>query len=114
MSAPAQARIYGEAGADILAGGEGDDALTGGASADQLSGGNGVDLALYDSATAAVTVNLATGTGTAGDAAGDSYSSIENAMGLPMATPSPAMPAPTRCGAWRATTRWSGVAGPMG
>ncbi len=72
--------LYGEAGADQLQGGDGDDYLTGGAGADALSGGNGTDIALYDAATAAVTVNLATG-GTGGDAAGDSYIGIENAMG---------------------------------
>lgn len=73
--------LYGEAGADTLTGGEGNDSLTGGAGADALSGGNGIDIALYDSATGAVTVNLATGAGTAGDAAGDTYNSIENVLG---------------------------------
>lgn len=73
--------LYGEAGADQLNGGDGDDYLTGGAGADALSGGNGTDIALYDATTATVTVNLGTGTGTAGDAAGDTYSGIENAMG---------------------------------
>lgn len=73
--------VYGEAGADVLNGGEGNDSLTGGAGADALSGGNGIDVAQYDAAAASVTVNLATGSGTAGDAAGDTYSSIENVLG---------------------------------
>jgi len=73
--------LYGEADADQLNGGDGDDYLTGGAGADALSGGNGTDIALYDEAVAAVTVNLATGTGAAGGAAGDTYSSIENVLG---------------------------------
>ncbi|WP_343717832.1 calcium-binding protein [Inquilinus sp.] len=72
--------LYGEAGADQLQGGDGDDYLTGGTGADVLNGGNGTDIALYDSATAAVTVNLVTG-GSAGDAAGDTYSGVENVMG---------------------------------
>ncbi|KGM31859.1 calcium-binding protein [Inquilinus limosus] len=72
--------LYGEAGADTLQGGDGDDCLTGGAGADALNGGNGTDIAMYDSATAAVTVNLATG-GSAGDATGDTYGGVENAMG---------------------------------
>lgn len=73
--------LYGEAGADALNGGEGNDSLTGGAGADTLSGGNGIDVAQYDAAAASVTVNLATGSGTAGDAAGDTYSSVENVLG---------------------------------
>ena len=73
--------LYGEAGADRLNGGDGDDYLTGGAGADALVGGNGTDIALYDAATAGVTVNLGTGKGSTGDATGDTYSGVENAMG---------------------------------
>ena len=72
--------LYGEAGNDVLKGGEGSDSLVGGAGADAMDGGNGSDLALYDAAAAAVSVNLATG-GTAGDAAGDSFSGVESVLG---------------------------------
>ncbi len=54
--------------------------LYGGAGADQLNGGAGFDLARYDSASAAVVVNLQTGINQ-GDAQGDVYTSIEAAVG---------------------------------
>lgn len=63
-------------GNDILNGAGGSDRLFGGAGADALNGGTGVDIAVYTDATSSVTVNLAT-SGTVGDAAGDTYSSIE-------------------------------------
>ncbi len=70
---------------DILNGGAGDDALTGGAGADALNGGGGVDTADYSvSATGAgVTINLnaVTGTGSGGDAEGDTLVSVENVIG---------------------------------
>jgi len=72
--------LYGEAGNDVLKGGEGSDSMVGGAGADAMDGGNGGDIALYDTAAAAVSVNLATG-GTAGDAAGDSFSGVESVLG---------------------------------
>ena len=69
--------IYGLAGDDSLTGGSGDDVLVGGAGADALSGGAGTDTADYSTSSAAVTVNLDTGSGTGGDAAGDTYVDIE-------------------------------------
>ncbi|MGR9211450.1 beta strand repeat-containing protein [Rhizobium leguminosarum] len=63
-------------GNDILTGGDGDDILIGGAGADQLIGGAGTDTASYANAAAAITLNLQTGVHT-GDAAGDTFSSIE-------------------------------------
>ncbi|MEP3888887.1 MAG: calcium-binding protein [Hellea sp.] len=68
--------LRGWGGNDILNGAGGNDRLFGGAGADALNGGTGVDIAVYTDATSAVTVNLAT-VGTVGDAAGDTYSSIE-------------------------------------
>jgi len=68
--------LRGEAGNDILNGQDNDDFLHGGVGADQLNGGNGVDTAVYLLATGAVTINLTTGTH-AGEAAGDSFTSIE-------------------------------------
>ena len=73
--------LSGAAGTDSLYGGDGDDTLQGGAGADALYGGAGSDTADYSSSTAAVNVNLSTGSGSGGEAAGDTYSSIENAAG---------------------------------
>jgi Ca2+-binding RTX toxin-like protein len=72
--------LDGAGGIDTLTGGDGDDILRGGAGADALIGGNGTDTADY-SGSAAVTINLATGTYTGGDAAGDTLSGIENVTG---------------------------------
>ena len=65
---------------DQLAGGDGNDTLNGGAGADFLDGGAGTDIADYSGASGAVIVNLAAG-GTGGEAAGDSYVSIETVNG---------------------------------
>jgi serralysin len=72
--------IAGRAGNDHLSGGDGNDLLDGGAGSDVLDGGAGVDTVTYESATSGVAVHLATH-GTAGDAAGDTYIAIENAIG---------------------------------
>ena len=68
--------LLGNAGNDQLFGDEGDDVLNGGTGADSLAGGLGRDWASYEGAAGAVGLNLATGTHT-GDAAGDTFSSIE-------------------------------------
>jgi Ca2+-binding RTX toxin-like protein len=78
--------LDGGAGNDRLLGGEGDDKLNGGAGADKLDGGNGSDWVYYSSSYwgdsgSGVTVNLATGVGSGGDAQGDTYFSIENVLG---------------------------------
>ncbi|SFG07888.1 Hemolysin-type calcium-binding repeat-containing protein [Novosphingobium sp. CF614] len=73
--------LSGRGGSDVLEGGMGDDFLGGGLGADQLIGGLGFDMASYGAADAAVSVNLATGRGTAGEAIGDSFSSIEGLIG---------------------------------
>ncbi len=57
------------------------DVLIGGAGADALSGGSGSDAASYQSATAAVTASLLTPSSNTGDAAGDTYTSIEYLYG---------------------------------
>ncbi len=62
-------------------GGTGDDTLIGGAGADTLDGGAGTDAADYSDSASAVTVNLQTGTGTGGDAQGDTLTNIENIVG---------------------------------
>ena len=73
--------LDGGTGADLLAGGIGNDTLMGGAGADYLSGGTGTDRAAYSSATRAVVVSLANPSINTGDAAGDTYNSIENLSG---------------------------------
>ena len=66
-------QLLGMDGNDTLNGGNGDDVLTGGLGADALSGGAGADSAAFSTAAG---VNLATGVHT-GEAAGDTFSSIE-------------------------------------
>jgi serralysin len=62
-------------------GGNGDDYLNGGAGADNLQGGSGYDWASYSSSMSGVTINLAAGTGTGGEAEGDTLAGIENING---------------------------------
>ncbi|MCR6500153.1 calcium-binding protein [Shinella sp. CPCC 101442] len=73
--------IFGLGGNDSLFGQDGNDTLIGGAGADALSGGNGSDRASYQTATAGVVASLTTPASNTGDAAGDTYSSIENLTG---------------------------------
>jgi Ca2+-binding RTX toxin-like protein len=72
--------ITGNAANNILNGGQGDDTLDGGTGNDIINGGTGNDTAAYTSATAAVTVNLTSGTA-AGGAGSDVLLSIENVVG---------------------------------
>jgi Ca2+-binding RTX toxin-like protein len=64
-----------------LAGEDGSDTLIGGAGADALHGGGGVDAASYAGSSAGVAVNLLTGVTSGGDAAGDTFTSIEDLIG---------------------------------
>ncbi|MGL4968060.1 MAG: beta strand repeat-containing protein [Inquilinus sp.] len=73
--------LAGNAGANMLAGGWGDDVLRGGAGADTLKGDIGTDAASYYTSTIGVTIDLAAGTASGGDAAGDVLTSIENISG---------------------------------
>ena len=82
--------LNGGDGADTLTGGLGDDNLNGDgdndtlaglAGADALDGGAGTDTATYAASSAGVTVSLLSGTGTGGDAAGDTLTAIENIIG---------------------------------
>ncbi len=92
--------LYGGAGNDTLVGGSGNDTLDGGSGDDNLDGGSGVDIltggagadvldggtggddtASYAGSGAGVSVSLATGSASGGDAAGDTLSNIENLIG---------------------------------
>ena len=73
--------VYGEAGNDKLDGGAGNDTLIGGAGADELIGGTGQDVAGYADSAAGVTIDLAAGTASGGDADGDKLTAIEGLIG---------------------------------
>jgi Ca2+-binding RTX toxin-like protein len=67
--------------ADRLDGGSGNDVLDGGEGADRLLGGAGCDTASYASAKTGVTADLGNAKLNTGDAAGDTYSHVENLAG---------------------------------
>ncbi|MGH6697285.1 beta strand repeat-containing protein [Sphingopyxis sp.] len=71
----------GGAGDDRIDGRGGDDLLVGGAGADMLIGGTGFDSADYSASGTAVTVDLALGTGSGGDAQGDRLQGVERLIG---------------------------------
>ena len=73
--------LRGSAFADTLAGDSGSNTLEGGAGADALYGGAGIDTASYAHSAAGVQVDLLSGAATGGDAAGDSFISIESLIG---------------------------------
>ena len=73
--------LSGDDDANVLSGGIGDDWLKGGGGADTLNGGTGNDTATYLNHGGGVTVSLASGTGTTGDALGDVLTDIENLYG---------------------------------
>jgi len=73
--------LFGEDGNDVLNGGDGNDELIGGAGADNLLGGPGSDAASYRDASSGVTADFEDRTTNTGEAAGDTYSSIENLIG---------------------------------
>lgn len=73
--------IKGNAGANTLDGKGGNDVLIGGLGADTLIGGAGNDTASYALATGAVTVNLSKASANTGEAAGDTFNSVENLLG---------------------------------
>ncbi len=66
---------------NALFGGNGNDTLIGGVGADVLNGGSGSDTASYETATSKVSASLRVGSGSVGDALGDTYISIENLTG---------------------------------
>ena len=83
-------RIEGRAGRDLIEGRDGDDTLlgetgndtlVGGAGADSIDGGDDADTADYRGSAAGVTVSLADGTASGGDATGDVLNGIEHLFG---------------------------------
>jgi Ca2+-binding RTX toxin-like protein len=73
--------IIGGAGNDTIHAGGGNDIIKGGGGADFIDGGAGRDVVSYDSSKSAVEIDLVTGTGKGGDAAGDTLISIEDIVG---------------------------------
>ena len=73
--------IRGSAFADTLIGDGGNNALHGGAGADTLDGGDGFDYASYRGSTIGLIASLANPLINTGDAAGDTYTSIEGLIG---------------------------------
>ncbi len=73
--------LWGGGGADTLDGGDGNDLLVGGSGADVLHGRSGTDTASYAGSGEGVVVSLRRGTGSFGDAEGDTLISIENLTG---------------------------------
>jgi len=73
--------LQGRAGNDYLLGYAGNDILIGGAGGDMLDGGAGTDTASYSDAASRVYVFMGDGGSWTGDAAGDTFTSIENLTG---------------------------------
>ncbi|MEZ5841016.1 MAG: cadherin domain-containing protein [Hyphomicrobiales bacterium] len=73
--------LSGTIGQDVMLGLAGNDTLVASAAADSLDGGDGIDTADYSASATGVTIDLASGTGSGGDAAGDTLTAIENVVG---------------------------------
>lgn len=74
-------RVTGNIGDDVLAAGSGDDIFYGGLGADSMFGTGGNDTVSYIKSDTKVTASLANPGINTGDAAGDTYGSIENLTG---------------------------------
>jgi len=74
-------QLFGESGNDTLNGGSGADILVGGEGADSLNGGGSTDRAQYTSSSSGLTADLQIVANNTGNAAGDTYTSIENLYG---------------------------------
>ncbi|XDA99949.1 M10 family metallopeptidase [Sulfitobacter sp. LCG007] len=74
-------KLFGGKGADLLKGAAGYDQISGGKGGDRMFGGNGTDTLDYSGSQQGVTVNLGSGRGFRGDAAGDRFSGFERVEG---------------------------------
>jgi len=73
--------LTGDTNANNILGGAGNDIIEGMGGADNLDGGLGTDTVSYASSSSFVTVNLNSGTGSGGDATGDTIVNFENILG---------------------------------
>ena len=73
--------LFGRGGADVLLGGDGDDNLIGGAGVDTYNGGNGIDRVQYQDSLVGLRVDLQVSATNTGDAAGETYTLIEDVVG---------------------------------
>src|SRR5262249_55722305 len=73
--------IIGNLFGDSVNGYTGNDTIEGSAGADTLDGSSGINIASYTGSAIGVTVNLATGTGSGGDAQGDVLFNIQGLIG---------------------------------
>ncbi len=73
--------LVGGSGDDRLLGHDGNDVLLGGGGTDAFDGGDGTDTVSYDGTAAGVGVDLSDAANNTGEAAGDTYASIENVIG---------------------------------
>lgn len=75
-------RLIGDGNDNAMSGLNGDDVMIGGAGGDKFSGGNGFDTVSYETAPApGITLDLRDPSHNTGDAAGDSFSSVEHVIG---------------------------------
>lgn len=73
--------LIGDGGSNLLFGGNGNDTIAGAAGGDAMDGGTGTNTVSYFNSATGVLVNLATGSGLYGDAAGDSFINFQNLIG---------------------------------
>lgn len=73
--------LKGGVGNDVLRGGGGNDELRGDQGADDLDGGAGTDVAYYNDSAQGVHIDLGEGVGYSGEAAGDTFVSVEGLVG---------------------------------
>ncbi|MBL8548131.1 MAG: PQQ-dependent sugar dehydrogenase [Hyphomonadaceae bacterium] len=73
--------LRGNGGGDFITGGNSNDTIDGGAGGDAMDGGGGIDTVTYANATAGVVANMSSPGANTNDAAGDSFTSIENING---------------------------------
>ena len=78
VSAP---ELIGTPDPDAINGLDGNDVIEGLGGADTIDGGNDTDQVTYRNSAAGVVINLLTGTGAGGDAAGDTFTNIEDVQG---------------------------------